>query len=318
MSIYRGVWRRTVDATVEPVSLAEAKAHLRLDTGPLEDRLEPAPSIPPGDHAVVADYGLEGAGVSVTGGKSIALFDVGTIPGALTVDVKLQESSDDVTYTDVTGGAFSQVSSANDEDIYELEYTGPEPYLRAVATVTDGGGSTAPFGVSILVIPAALTDEDTYVTALITAARTHLEEITGRSFITQTWQLTLDEWGSMITLPRPPAASVTSITYTDTDGAEQTLAADQYTLASEALPGYILPAWGVSWPSLRDVPENVVVTYTAGFGDAAANVPETLRLAVKMLVAHWYENREPAVIGTSAGSVPFTVAALVAPYRVAT
>jgi uncharacterized phiE125 gp8 family phage protein len=30
---------------------------------------------------------------------------------------------------------------------------------------------------------------------------------------------------------------------------------------------------------------------TVGFGDAAADVPEPLRQAIRLLVAHWYENR---------------------------
>jgi uncharacterized phiE125 gp8 family phage protein len=53
---------------------------------------------------------------------------------------------------------------------------------------------------------------------------------------------------------------------------------------------------------------------TVGYGDAATDVPEPLRQAVRLLVAHWYENRGLAAIGTVT-VLPTTVAALIAPYR---
>lgn len=63
-----------------------------------------------------------------------------------THDIKLQESDDNSSWSDVDaaylqGGAIS-LTSANDEQVYELGYTGYARYLRAVATVataTSGG-----------------------------------------------------------------------------------------------------------------------------------------------------------------------------------
>jgi uncharacterized phiE125 gp8 family phage protein len=52
-----------------------------------------------------------------------------------------------------------------------------------------------------------------------------------------------------------------------------------------------------------------------GFGDAAIDVPEPLRQAIRLLVAHWYENRGVAAIGHAVAMLPATVAALLAPYR---
>jgi uncharacterized phiE125 gp8 family phage protein len=55
----------------------------------------------------------------------------------------------------------------------------------------------------------------------------------------------------------------------------------------------------------------------AGFGDAAADVPEPLRQAVRLFVAHWYENR--GVVGGMQGApLPPNAAALVAAYRMLT
>jgi len=45
-------------------------------------------------------------------------------------------------------------------------------------------------------------------------------------------------------------------------------------------------------------------------------VPEPLRQAIRLLVAHWYENRGLVAIGREIAVLPETVAALIAPYRV--
>jgi uncharacterized phiE125 gp8 family phage protein len=44
-------------------------------------------------------------------------------------------------------------------------------------------------------------------------------------------------------------------------------------------------------------------------------VPDALRHAIRMLVAHWYENRGLAAIGGNVAMLPAGVGALVAPYR---
>jgi uncharacterized phiE125 gp8 family phage protein len=53
-----------------------------------------------------------------------------------------------------------------------------------------------------------------------------------------------------------------------------------------------------------------------GYGANAADVPAPLRHAVRMLVAHWYENRGLVAAGAGIATLPAGVAALVAPYRV--
>ncbi len=53
----------------------------------------------------------------------------------------------------------------------------------------------------------------------------------------------------------------------------------------------------------------------AGYGDAATDVPEPLRQAIRLLTAHWYDNRGLAAIGHETAVLPQTVAALIAPYR---
>jgi uncharacterized phiE125 gp8 family phage protein len=53
-----------------------------------------------------------------------------------------------------------------------------------------------------------------------------------------------------------------------------------------------------------------------GYGDALFDVPEPLRQAVRVLVAHWYENRGLIAAGQSVAVLPESVNALIKPYRV--
>jgi uncharacterized phiE125 gp8 family phage protein len=72
-----------------------------------------------------------------------------------------------------------------------------------------------------------VADDDGLITAQINAATSWVEEYTGRQLVTATYLLTLDcfpLWNATpITLPRPPAIAVTSITYTKTDETNATV-----------------------------------------------------------------------------------------------
>lgn len=161
--------------------------------------------------------------------------------------------------------------------------------------------------------------EDAYVEALIGAARTHVENVTNRALVQTQYRLDLPGWpaGGVITLPRPPLQAVTAIQYVDDGGTLQTLASDQYQVTVPSGPcaprGTVRPAYAVTWPSTRPQPNAVQVSFTAGY--AAAACPKPLRAAVLMLVAHFYESREAASVGSIASvETPFGVRALLAPY----
>jgi uncharacterized phiE125 gp8 family phage protein len=141
-------------------------------------------------------------------------------------------------------------------------------------------------------------DDDTLIESLIIAATEYVEKRTRQVFITRTFQLTLDSFPSCrtITLPRPPLVSVTSIVYTDAAGDQQTLSASVYTVDVATRPGRIVLKSGQGWPQTTDDANAVTITFSAGYGDADA-VPELLKAAIKLLVGHWFENREAATEG---------------------
>lgn len=163
-----------------------------------------------------------------------------------------------------------------------------------------------------------ITDDDSLITALITAARQHVEVITRRALITQTWDLSLDAWpeGNTILVPLPPLQSMASITYKDSAGTVYTMPATNYIVDTAEEPGRIVLAYGKLWPSVTLYPAGAItVRFTAGYGNAVA-VPQTIKHAILLLVAQWYENREATVGGAVQREIPFAVEALLWPYRV--
>ena len=137
-----------------------------------------------------------------------------------------------------------------------------------------------------------VSDDDTLITAYITAATELAEQATGRAIMPQTWQLTLDAFPDALALTRTPVASITSITYADTAGTVQTLSNTLYSLDNVDDHGsaYVVPAYGSAWPSTRDQVNAVTCTFVAGW-PAAANVPESIKAWVKLMVGAMYENR---------------------------
>src|SRR4030065_1581672 len=110
----------TVPITQEPITLIELKKHLRLDTTSFSTVVVSAQSIKPGSQGVAANFGLLGSYIEVLGYEAMAVLEVGTIGTAGVVTVKLQESNDHITFTDVVSGAFTAVTSTNNGLTYNL------------------------------------------------------------------------------------------------------------------------------------------------------------------------------------------------------
>jgi uncharacterized phiE125 gp8 family phage protein len=136
-------------------------------------------------------------------------------------------------------------------------------------------------------------DDDDLIDQLILAATAWCEEFQGRTYVNRSRTMVLDRFESVIRPPYPPLVSVDSIQYVDTAGSTQTLDASYYRVDTTNEPGRITEAYSMSWPSIRAVTNAVTITYTAGYG-AAADVPDQVKAAIKLLVGHWYEHREAA------------------------
>lgn len=157
------------------------------------------------------------------------------------------------------------------------------------------------------------SDDDTYIDALIAAARINAEDFCCRAFITQTWVATFDCLNSeKLRLPRPQLISVSSVQYRDSDGNLQVTSSSDYEVNTDKEPGIIrfttTPAYDAEYENpLR-------VTYTAGFGANASDVPESIKAAIKLMVGHWYETREGST-SDALKETPMGVQWLLNPYR---
>jgi uncharacterized phiE125 gp8 family phage protein len=176
-------------------------------------------------------------------------------------------------------------------------------------------------------IDADLTDEDALLALYITAARRQVETETGRQLMLATYAYRADCFpvGDCLELPRPPLVAVSSIAYVDSNGDTQTWASSNYTVDTSSDPGKVHLAYNATWPTIRDVPNAVTITYQAGYGatfddpdylPAPEKVPAELRVAILLWVAELYKHREPT--GDRQSYVmPYAVERLVWPYRLA-
>jgi len=303
---------------IEPVSLAEAKMHLRLDSETFDGNLTITQSMAYGSHAIANDYVTHvGTGVDVLGKQAEVLLHCGTNGATGTVDTKIQESDDNVTWADWTGGAFTQVTTANDNADYKKAYTGTKHYIKTVSKVLL---AACEFGTSVLV-NAATTAEDSLLTSLIQAAREAVEDITRRALLTQTWYYYLDQFpgGDFIKLPFGNLQSVTAISYKDTDGTSTTMTVTTEYIVETNGEGYgriVLP-YGATWPSETLYPSNpITIEFVCGW-TAAASIPAKIRAALLMILADMWENREAQIVGVSSSiySTNKTVMALLSSSR---
>ena len=179
---------------------------------------------------------------------------------------------------------------------------------------------TKPVGVAVTLADAKAfcdidyTDDDDLITSLIASATSKLDGPRGIGIacFTQTWELSLDNFPySEIILPGWPVKSITAVSYTDTDGATQTIDAADYQLDIKGDRARLTPVFGGSWPSSRLVNGAVSITYVVG--EAQDDIEPVLKLAIKQMVAHWYENRE-AISETSFSDVPMSATQIMRDY----
>ncbi len=128
---------------------------------------------------------------------------------------------------------------------------------------------------------------------IMPAARAWCEVFTCRAFIDQTWVLKLFGFGTTdIVLPKAPGSSVSSITYLDSNGDSQTWSSSLYTVVNPtgdfAEHSYITPAYGEVYPTTRGVPDDVTITFVAGYGTTAASVPVALRQGIRLRCDYEY------------------------------
>lgn len=157
-------------------------------------------------------------------------------------------------------------------------------------------------------------DDDAVIASLLAAARAQIEALARCALINQRWRIALDRWpeGGRLRLRIGPLRELIAARFIDERGFDHALDVESFVI--DAAAGVIAaPAWSVPEPGPDHA--GLQLDFVLGFGETAAEVPELLRHAVRTLVAHWYENRGLAAIGSSVAMLPGSVAAMIASYR---
>jgi uncharacterized phiE125 gp8 family phage protein len=271
----------------EPVSLAEVKQQLRLNSGSPADDVVTYQSLVPASRAANT---YTGTAVDVLGKTAIVNLNSGTNQATGTVDAHIEESDDNIAFTDWTGGTFTQVTTANDNAVQEKQYTGTKQYIRVVAVVAT---AACEFGVDVVAYSGD-TAEDTLLASYITAAREYGEDVTRRAFATQTLEMYLDSFPSGdIELSMPPLQSVTSVKYKDSAGTETTMTATtEYLVDTDSNIGRLVLPYGGCWPSFTAYPVNPIkIRYVAGY----TTLPSMLKNAILLHIGYMYKYRDSGI-----------------------
>lgn len=156
-----------------------------------------------------------------------------------------------------------------------------------------------------------ITNDDELIMAYMLAARESIEAISNHRLVDQTWDIWMDAFpGSVVyRMPRSltPLQSVTHVKYWTAADVETTFDSSNYVVDTYAKQGQIILQSTAAWPGdvLREV-NGVNIRVVVGFGDDA-DVPERYKQAIKLLVGHWYENREQVIVGKMPMEIPFGV-----------
>lgn len=160
------------------------------------------------------------------------------------------------------------------------------------------------------------SSEDILISSLILTSRLHIEAALGLALISQGWRLVLDRWprSGAVKLPLRPMQDITEVRVLDADGIPKIVNANSYVVDTAGVPPRLI-ATVAGWPKQGRAANGIEIDLTAGYGGEAKDVPEPIRQALLMLVAHWYEHRDPVEIGSDAVAIPSGVSRLLKPYR---
>jgi len=185
---------------------------------------------------------------------------------------------------------------------------------------------------SYLRLPAN-TPEVSLVTQFMESAVQAVELSCGLGLIRQKWRFVAHRW--KISLPdrksfrgpdvlvrypgcsikemklaRTPLISVDAVKVAGTNGLMEDIAPALYHIESVGQTVFLRNAYGADLPNPTKDRFGIRVDATIGFGDTPSTIPPTLRQAILLLVASYYENR-----GKGDLEMPQAVKTLLAPWR---
>ncbi len=154
--------------------------------------------------------------------------------------------------------------------------------------------------------------EDELLNGLVTTAREYLEAQTQLALITQTWRLCLDDWPTdhVVKLHKSPVQIVDQIEQFDEHGDAFIISVSDMILDGNAYPARL-------YTHQQSDPERAIngieITFTAGFG-SPSDVPDMIKRAILIHIAHMYEFRGVVSANMQPASVPPGYMTLIGPW----
>ena len=180
-----------------------------------------------------------------------------------------------------------------------------------IQTVTSATGEPISLGEVKrgLRLSTGLTLEDATLNILIGAARRKVEETLNCRLMKQTVKAYFQNWpsGDYIDLPYgwPLSTAVdATVKYTMSASTEVTWSTTAYQVDYRGKPGRLVLGYGESWPSetLNNM-NPISVQYRLGW-DASTQIPPNIRMAIRLMVGHMYENREDSAANYDLQLIP--------------
>lgn len=168
-------------------------------------------------------------------------------------------------------------------------------------------------------------DDDELVKGYIRAATRLAEDRTGRIFLATDFEFRADCWREPIVIPAAPVREVVELAYLDEGHVERTVPPADWYYVITAEGAEVRFADSFSSPVLSDRPQAVRVRFSAGFDEpdtsGSGDDPELKqdpmdRQIVMILVANWYQTREPVIVDQTVAELPFSVRSLIEMRRI--
>lgn len=160
------------------------------------------------------------------------------------------------------------------------------------------------------------TNEDVLLSSLLLTSRLHIESVLSIALITQSWMMVTDKWpaADWLDIPMSPLQAVGQVRVKTSASASVVVPSASYSIDVTSKPPRLV------WTNTARTEPGITaggieIDFTAGFGATEASVPAPLKHALLLLIAHWYEHRDPSEIGSPAARIPDAVSDLIQPFR---
>ena len=167
-----------------------------------------------------------------------------------------------------------------------------------------------------LYLKVDISDDDTIIAGLVTAATKSAEEYTNRFFLSTTIEQYATTFADIKNLLKSPVSTVVRIQYYDENNSLQTLSSDFWDVTAAVEPSQIYLKPNKSFPQIAQREDAVIVKYIVGYGSATTDVPLPITQACYLIIGHLYQNRQEVVVGKIATELPFGAKYLLDQYKV--